>query len=917
MQEEFKNDTLLTKLERMVDQHPNEMLMQIKIDDHYQQYTYQDFFEMTQKIAHFLIDSNFQPGDRAAILLKNRPEWGAVYFGILYAKGAAVPIDPQSKSEDIEYFLEHSECKTIFLSEERFNELEAILKKSPHLKNIVLLDAQDEQAFDKQVVLFSSILKKELVSRIQATCQPDDLASILYTSGTTGRPKGVMLTHRNFCSNYEGVCQLNAMTESMHFLSILPLHHAFPFMSTLLTPIFYNCRITYLSELSSSALMQCIKEAGITVLVGVPQLFYMIHKQIVEAFKQYPFFVRWPLNGVLSVANVLRSTTSINFPKFILGKLHARFGKQLKYFLSGGAKFDVEVKRFLIKLGFTIYEGYGLTETAPVVSFNFNTPKTILSAGKPISNVKVKIDQPNEQGVGEILIQGPNVMQGYFKMPSETADVLKDNWFYSGDLGYLNQDGYLYITGRKKEVIVLSSGKNIAPEEVETHYLKGAHIKELCVLAVKADGQEKLMAAIVPDLGYFKKSGEIDIHGLVKWDLETLSVNLPDYKRIRGFIIVKDDLPRTRLGKLKRYEVEANYLDELKDAQLGKVHRDETINEEDAALIQTELYQNIIEIIRQQVKIKGEINPNDHLEIELGLDSLSRVELIATLEKTYDIKLPQALIANVFTVKDLVQQIDLLLQDRADRQEVKTPVVGQEELWKEIIQEKPSEELLKNIDLNPSKRARFVIFLFCSFLRLLFKLFFRLKVKGLENLPQDKAFIFCPNHVSYLDGFIVNSVLPNKMVMRVFSIGFKAYFDAPIVRNLTKIGRLVVIDRAGQLTQALQVSAYILKQGKIATLFPEGARSIDGKVKEFRKGVGILAKELNVPLVPVYLDGVYEAWPRTRKFPRLHPMSITFGKPYGAKTLLKEGKALGVEDDYEAIVVALRKKVIALKKESV
>ena len=289
--------------------------------------------------------------------------------------------------------------------------------------------------------------------------------------------------------------------------------------------------------------------------MGVPQLYHLLHKAIFEKIPN-PLI----LLPVLKAGNLARKALRLNLNKILLKKLHQKFGSSLRFFASGGARLDPKVGRGLTLLGFTILEGYGLTETSPVVTFNPLKRVRIGSVGPPIPEVKIKINNPNRANIGEILIQGPNVMKGYYKKPKETLEVLKEGWFYSGDLGFIDKKGYLHLTGRSKEIIVLSSGKNIYPEEIENHYLKSPYIKEMCVLETTSAGLSSLYAVVFPNVDYFRKTREINIQGKIRWILENLSKELPSYKRIMGFAIAKEELPKTRLGKLKRYEIKAGYL---------------------------------------------------------------------------------------------------------------------------------------------------------------------------------------------------------------------------------------------------------------------------------------------------------------------------------------------------------------------
>ena len=857
-----RQTTLPDKLRELVKQSPDKVSMQIKTSAGFSKFTYQDIYQTAQSIAYSLHKSGIKKGDKVAIVLENRPEWGAIYFGIMFAGGIAVPLDPQSTAEDIDYFLHNSESKVVFTSEQ----FKSLFPKT--IKTITLDDK-----------MFSS----KSPSQVTIKVMPDDIASILYTSGTTGKPKGVMLTHKNFYANFNSISKANILQPKDNILSILPLHHSFPFMVTLIVPLFSKMLITYPASLKSEEILSCMRKAKITILVGVPQLFSMFYKNILTEIKKIPFFLRAPLWGSIELTWLLRKISNINFSKLLLAKIHRVFGKNLRLFVSGGAKLDIEAAQFLNKIGFTILEGYGLTETAPVVTFNpYKKPK-IGSVGKVIPDVKIKIID------GEVVISGPNVMQGYYKRKKETQEVLKDSWFYSGDLGYLDKDGYLFLTGRKKELIVLGSGKNISPYEIETYYAKSPYIKELCVLTIK----DKLMAVIVPDLDYFRKTGDVNIYGMIKWNVENLSKKHPAYKRIMGFIITKTDLPRTRLGKLKRYAIQDKYMDEL--LGIGHVAEEVSLTAEDLQLLASATSKETCKILAAESHVTTAINLTDHLEIDLGFDSLARIELITKLEKAFKINIPDKTMAQIFTVQELILAIEQL--QKTDQG--KAPQLFS---WQDILSNDPAPDVIAKINLHPNLLARFCTALMYAISHCLLKIFWRLKVIGRENIPLNKPFILCSNHNSYLDGFALAVAIPATLRKKIFFLGMRALFEIPILKNICKLLRIIPIDPGSEFIDAMQVSAYVLRKKKLICIFPEGVRSIDGEIKSFKKGIGILGKELNINLVPAYIHGSFAAWPRAQRFPKFKPITVIFGKPYKPNP----------KDDYDATTSKIREKVIDL-----
>jgi len=913
-------NTLPDKFRETANQFPDKIVMQIKKEDGYRRYTYKELYETSQSIAHSLLGLGIKKSDKVAIVLENRPEWGMIYFAILLAGGIAIPIDYQSNQEEIRFILSDSESKIAFASSKHLS----LFKTATSLRKIVVLDYESRyprQDFSRlasgKCIDFFKVtspgpdsVRTELLPQVS----PQDIASILYTSGTTGRPKGVMLTNKNFYSNFQSIEKLRLFSDKDNFLSILPLHHSFPFMVTLIVPLFSQSKITYISSLKSEELLGCMRETAVTILVGVPQLFYMFHKHILGGIKKIPFLMRIPLLWFIEPLWLVRKLTGINLIRLVLSKVHRVFGGDLRFFACGGAKLNEEAARFFVKVGFTILEGYGLTETSPVVTFNPLKKQKIGFVGKAIPDVELKIAEPDEYGVGEVAIAGPNVMKGYYKQAEETGKVLKDDWFYSGDLGYLDTEGYLRLTGRKKELIVLSSGKNISAEEVELYYAKSPFIKELCVLAVGKREEEKLMAVIVPDLDHYRKTGEVNTYGKIKWELENLSRQYTPYKRIMGFVVTKQDLSRTRLGKLKRFEIRDKYLDQLMDTGLKKAGEEIPVTGEDLKILSSGIGKKIIEVLGKEAKLERPIRLDDHLEIDLGLDSLGRAELMFALENILKISIPDSVMTKIFTARELVLEIEKVISKKELRGKEALPIRTRAALWNDILKADPAKDIIEKIDLFPGRMARAFTLLVSGTLYIVFKIIWQLKVSGIENLPRNEAFIICPNHNSYLDGFLIAASVPRCLKKQMFFLGFRAYFEVPIIRNTIKLIKIIPIDPGGRLVDAMQACAYILRNGKAACIFPEGVRSIDKEIKEFKKGIGILTKELGIRLVPAYIKGSYESWPRAARFPVPHPIAVVFGRPHNPEELKKEGIRLGAKDDYEAIALGIREAVMRLKE---
>jgi long-chain acyl-CoA synthetase len=861
-------------------------------DDAVRRYTYGQVLESGLRAARWLCRAGVRKGDRVAILLENRPEWCFSYFGVLLSGAVAVPLDFQYRAEQVRYVLEQTAARVLITSDRAHL---PDLKELPALKQVVVAGKPGgilpEAAPLSELQTFTADCPLPAAS-------PEDLASIIYTSGTTALPKGVMLTHRNFYANFLGIAQLKAATPQDNFLSLLPLHHSLPFMANLLVPLFTGARITYLQTLKAEALLRCIREQGVTILVVTPQVLQHFYQGIRRRLEELPLGLGALLEAVLNFSAGLSPRLGFNPAAPLLRRIRGVLGPQFRFFISGGARLPEDLALSLIKLGFEVLEGYGLTETAPVVSINRPEAPKIGSVGQALPGVEVRILEPDAQGVGQILIRGDNVMAGYYENEAATREAIRDGWFYSGDLGWLDQEGYLYVTGRLKDLIVLASGKNISAEEVAKHYLKSWKIKEIYVMPDARN--EKLVAVAVPNFEVFRETGEADVYGEVKWQLEYYSQQLEPYKRIRDFVLYNQELPKTRLGKIKGYEVEAIYRQRAgRRYEARKTALEEGVSD---------LGERVVRILAEKAGT-DRIYLDDHLELDLGLDSLALVELIAALESVFDLKIKEEEFPEIFTVGELIGFLEE--KQPAAREEPEAAGLS----WSDLLREDPPPALLAKIGLDTGLPGRLFTLLLSLVLGLWFKLFFRLRVYGRDHLGA-RGYILCPNHTSYLDGFLVSYAVPWTVRTRLFSMGYSNYFEIPVVKDLIKLLRVIPVNSARYLVEAMQASAYLLRRGGVLCIFPEGARSPSGRLREFKKGVAILAKEMGVKLVPVYIAGSFEAWGANMAWPRPHPVRVVFGREHSAEELRELGLAVNPgARDYDAIALGLREAVAKLGRD--
>lgn len=573
--------TVLDMVENSCRIYGKKTAMQINIDGIYQKYTYEDMWNNLNNIARALVKNHFVPGDKAAVYSENRPEWGMAYLGISKAGGIVVPLDAQSSVSELEHIILHSGAKIVFTSKKYIENILEIFDNVKSLKKVICFDSINEG--DKTTAL-SKFLKTGEESKVSLPPHPnpDDIISILYTSGTTGISKGVMLTQKNIISDIDLAGQMIQFDENDTFLSVLPIHHIFECTGGFLLPLYGGSAITYADSLKSKSIINGIKETKVTIMLGVPLLFEKLCNGIIKAVKEKSLPVRAVFKSGMGIVNLTKKLMNKKIGHSVFKGLREKAGlSSIRFFVSGGGPLREDIAEIFDNLGLTILQGYGLTETSPVVTISTEKHLNYYSVGLPLPETEIKIEKPDTDGTGEILIKGPMVMKGYYKNTEATGEVLKNGWFYTGDIGYIDRRGFLHITGRKKDVIITPGGKNIYPEELEFKLNASGFIAESLVYGMpvsEKDKGEKIYAIIVPDYEaidlHSKTAGkdldtEEQINSLIKHEIKKIDSALPVYKRISGFKIRQEEFIKTSTKKIKRYL----YLENITPVGQRKKHK--------------------------------------------------------------------------------------------------------------------------------------------------------------------------------------------------------------------------------------------------------------------------------------------------------------------------------------------------------
>ena len=748
-----------------------------------------------------------------------------------------------------------------------------------------------------------------------AAVDSDHVASLLYTSGTTSDPKGVMLTHANLMGEVESVFRWAHVGPTDAVLGVLPLFHVLSQMANLMLPLVKGARVVYLETLNTTELLRALNERQITIFAVVPQFFYLIHERIFKEVAKRGALAGWALKALMTLNRGLRAV-GLNAGRVFFGKLHRTFGEKMRYLITGGSRFDPQIGYDFHALGIDVLQAYGLTETTGAAFVALPNHNVIGSVGPPLPGVEGKIidPKPPEEGgpaVGEIAIRGAIIMKGYWNRPDATAAVLRDGWLFTGDLGYFDSGGNLFITGRQKDVIVLSNGKNVYPEEIESYYVKSPYIKEIGVLAMESEpgnpASDRLYAVVVPDFDLLKERRIVNAKEVIRYDIEGISSHIPSTKRIGSYEIWQEPLPRTTTRKLKRFEMEKRVRANQKKGQPAdsEVSSQPTLSAEDTKWLEQPEVQQALKIIREASKTPSTvIRPSDNLELDLGLDSMQRIELLVALEQEMGGDVEEASLAEIYSVRELVDAI------RESAATGKTVSGSREQPagWKSILQEEPTDPEV----LALARHNRF----YESFLYGMFQLVhvvasdrFRMRVSGLEKLPTQGSYIISSNHQSYLDPILMASVLPSSAFRDLFSVGTSEIFGSGFMRRLARWLRVIVVDPDANLVPAMRAGAFGLRHGRILILYPEGERSIDGTPRIFKKGAAILSIHLQVPIVPIAIDGFYEAWPRGKPFQKFAPLKIQFGDP-----IYPPPESEASEAAYENLTAELKARVVEMWK---
>ncbi len=903
---------------------PGNVALEIQRPQTVERVTFAELTRMSESVANWL--STRVPRDaRVAILAANHPRWVAAYLGIIAAGRTAVPLDTAFHADQVKKLLIDSGTSLLFCD---VKHLPVAAEAVEGLNVTLVMTSAAAESNPTQIKVSAPSLAADLDSIFAAGAgdfQPlvpaeSDLAALLYTSGTTADPKGVMLTHANLVGEANSVLAIIKVGPEDALLGILPMFHVLAQMANLFLPLFNGVRVVYLETLNTTELLRALQERDITVFCVVPQFFYLIHERIFKELKKRGKFTLRLVRTLMAFNRGLRQIR-VNAGKLFFGKIHATLGAHMRYLITGGSRFDPAIARDFYSFGIDVLNAYGLTETTGGA---FITPPGHVvfgSVGRPFPGVEAKIVDPKpvEEGAppaGEIAIRGAIVMKGYWNRPEATAEVLRDGWLYTGDLGYFDSGGNLFITGRRKEVIVLANGKNVYPEEIEAHYLQAPYVKEICVMALEArpgdPTSERLHAVVVPNFELLRERKIVNSKEVIRIDIEALSHKIASTKHLGSYDIWQEELPRTTTRKLKRFQIEKK-VRELKQKGVGDsdvgakdvgTEKEKPLTADDQQWLERDDVKRALAIVQESSRNQLDaIRPTHNLELDLGLDSMQRIELLTALEQQLGGEVPESQLAEIYSVRDLIDAI-LASAGRGEGQ-----ARAAEPAWSTILSEPTTDpDVLALANLNIFADVPFFLLGRLIYLFALDRL--HLKMRGLENLPEKGPFLLCSNHQSYVDPLVMAGMLPWRLFRYAFALGTSDIFGKGFMRQLARWIRTVVLDPDANLIPAMRAGFFGLSNGRILVLYPEGERTNDGNPTVFRKGAAILSIHAQAPIVPVAIEGFYEFWPRHKKFPKVANLQLVFGRPIQPPPVSEASEAA-----YERLTSELKSMVVAMWQE--
>jgi long-chain acyl-CoA synthetase len=811
--------------------------------------SFKEFNLLVRKISGLLRAKFERPGFKVGLWGENRIEWCALAYATWHAGGTIVPLMHVATDTEIQNVIKAARLDCLFISPQ--------LNKQGDFGVPAVFDMDLTERSQSERTTLGRWLAESRFGSAPVEALPvndDDLAILIFTSGTTGNPKGVMLSHLNIRTNVIDTVDIIPGSKGDHIVSILPLSHMFEFVAGFTIAHVKGMCISYPESLKPDDVMKELSVHKANLMAAVPLFFEVIDRTIQEKLRQLPAFLQ---KIFAAIGPLVKRYPRLG--KVVFGKVHRVFGGSIKYFASGGAKIDPAVIDRFQSLGFPMLQGYGLTETSPIISFTtYEDRLKTGSVGKIVPSVEIKIENPNAGGEGEICVKGPSVFKGYFENEEATRQVIKNGWFHTGDIGKLDRDGFLYITGRAKDIIVTPNGKNVYPEEVEEVLKKSTLFTEVTVLGLDQGRGETVHAVVVPSPAL--PAGREAQKQAVLREIERLSQELSDYKRVQDFTISPQELPKTATRKVRKHLLK----EMIVRGQLGEKSSGLDSESGRSKLDRSSAPQAWLEQKLSEISKRPEIWLEAHLKHDLGMDSLTFMEIISSLEGHWNVAVPDHDLEKILTVKDLVDRIE----DKTKTSPTAVASAGAKTPF--------------DYRRNNSWSMNAIRWLLHGLvIRPFMCLFFRFRVEQGPVSLEQPGLVLTPNHSSHLDLLTILASIPLKRLNKTYAVAADDYFfdkkwKAFIVRVLFNA---IPFERKARPEKGFKVCEDILRHGGSLVIFPEGTRSLSGELNKFKPGVGRLLASQHYSAVPAYIVGAYQAFPKGAMLPRPHAVRVAIGRP--------------------------------------
>ncbi len=844
------------------------------VDGRVREIRYAELASLSYRCAQALWKRGLRPGDYLGICAPNSPDWAIACLAALRLGAIVVPLDARSRVTEILPIIDKVQPKLVVFGEKQFVYASELM---PARKS------RGQKSKGTAIEYLSSLFSRTELPDLPHLGSPgrEDTAAVVFTSGTTGAARGVVLSHGNILANVVAAARSFDVDADDRLLSVLPLSHMFEFTAGFLAPLHRGAAIVYCRLKGPAHLKEVLKIEKISVLVGTPMIFEALNSEIQSRVEQLP------RSQQLRISACRRLVAGAPWlGRLLFRQLHEELGGNIKFWFAGGAPMSPDTVTTLRSLGIPLLCGYGLTEASPIVTANRCDDNKPDSVGPALPGLEVKIDAGAAGEPGEILVSGPSIMQGYWQNAEATDRVLSDGWLRTGDSGFIDEDGHLHVTGRLKSMIVTAGGYNVYPEEIEEVLSGSSLIRESCVFGKKTARGEEVCAVIV---AHDAIAHDVDRDEQVRREVTRLLADLADYKRLSSYAVTDRALPRTPSGKVRRGEV-VQLFDLLTSKAGGKLlEKGFDWDDEGKAVCET-----IAEVMDPQI-LKGVcpsgsrlFGPEMTLAGELGLDSFARLELASRLEHKLGVDLPESALQDAQTVDDAValvkhQRTMMSEQHRVAGAAGESAEMGAVEQpgeydWRPwpVAYYCPDIWPFHDDPLVAGARRALGATTFA-----LLKIYNDFQTVGADRLKLDPPYIVAANHTSHFDTLALLGSFPNSLLEIVHPVAAADYFfsDRPRSALSTYALNAIPFDRLGYSQNSMKSCERILRKGEILIVFPEGTRAPDGLLGSFKPGIAKLSITVGCPVIPAYISGAHDILPKGACFPRPEKLKVIFGVP--------------------------------------